>query len=139
MPRTTAWCSPWLGAGTGLRGGVSRRLGASRLIDLNIHRGVHPRIGAADVVPSSRSAPTSMQVCVELAQRVVVRIAAELDLPVYLYAEAARRPQRRRLPDIRRGEFEYFAAHIAGDDVGARFGPRRSVRPAPPPSAHDRR
>src|SRR5437667_9857518 len=88
---------------------------ASELIDLNVHRGVHPRIGAADVVPFVPLGSTPMALCVELARRVGRRIAVELDLPVYLYGAAAELPARRRLPDLRRGEYEHLRAHIATD------------------------
>jgi glutamate formiminotransferase len=99
---------------------------AASLIDLNVHRGVHPRIGAADVVPFVPLGSTPMDVCVELAQRVGRRIAAELDLPVYLYAEAAIQPARRRLPDLRRGEYEHLLANIATDpSLAPEFGPSR--------------
>src|SRR5260370_14840162 len=74
---------------------------AATLIDLNEHRGVHPRIGATDVVPFVPLGATSMQVCIELAVRVGRRIAAELELPVYLYGDAARTANRRRLSDLR--------------------------------------
>jgi glutamate formiminotransferase len=63
---------------------------AAELIDLEQHRGVHPRIGATDVVPFVPLGATSMWICIDAAVRVGRRIAAELDLPVYLYAEAAR-------------------------------------------------
>src|SRR5438477_3643273 len=86
---------------------------ATALIDLEAHRGVHPRIGATDVVPFVPLGATSMQLCIELAVRVGRRIAAELDLPVYLYGEAARRPERRRLPQLRRGEYERLRADLA--------------------------
>jgi glutamate formiminotransferase len=103
---------------------------AAELIDLREHRGVHPRIGATDVMPFVPLGSTSMQLCVELAQRVGRRLAAELDLPVYLYAEAAQRPDRYRLPDLRRGEYEYFREHIADDQrLVPDFGPLR-VGPA---------
>jgi glutamate formiminotransferase len=103
---------------------------AATLIDLQSHRGVHPRIGATDVVPFVPLGSTPMQLCIELAHRVGRRIAAELDLPVYLYAEAATRPERRRLPDIRRGEYERFRAHIGEDPrLAPDFGPAR-VGPA---------
>src|SRR5919202_3038297 len=99
---------------------------AAELIDLRQHRGVHPRMGATDVVPFVPLGATRMALCVELAQRVGRRIAAELDLPVYLYAEAAQRPERRRLPDIRRGEYEHLRAHMGLDPALAPdFGPRR--------------
>jgi glutamate formiminotransferase len=99
---------------------------AAELIDLNVHRGVHPRIGATDVVPFVPLGGTSMDVCVELAVRVGMRIAAELDLPVYLYGEAARSPDRRRLPDLRRGEYEGLKVSLPGDSrLAPDFGPAR--------------
>jgi glutamate formiminotransferase len=99
---------------------------ASRLIDLNAHAGVHPRIGATDVVPFVPIGATTMQVCVDVAVRVARRIAAELDLPVYLYGDAARTPQRRRLPDIRRGEYERLKAELGSDPrLAPDFGPPR--------------
>jgi glutamate formiminotransferase len=103
---------------------------AASLIDLSVHRGVHPRIGAADVVPFVPLGSTPMDLCVELAQRVGRRIGVELDLPVYLYGEAARQQTRRRLPDLRRGEYEHLRANIATDPTLApEFGPTR-VGPA---------
>src|SRR5205823_6758505 len=103
---------------------------ATMLIDLETHSGVHPRIGATDVVPFVPLGATSMQVCIELAERVGRRIAAELDLPVYLYGEAARRPERRRLPDLRRGEYEGLRANLEVDPrLAPDFGPR-SAGPA---------
>jgi glutamate formiminotransferase len=97
---------------------------ASSLIDLNTHRGVHPRIGATDVVPFVPLGGTAMQVCVELAVRVGRRIAAELDLPVYLYGEAARSQARRRLPDLRRGEYERLKNDLTTDpELVPDFGP----------------
>jgi glutamate formiminotransferase len=99
---------------------------ASELIDLTRHRGVHPRIGAADVVPFVPLGSTPMQVCVELARRVGRRIAVELDLPVYLYGEAAAQPHRHRLPDLRRGEYEHLLAHMETDpSLTPEFGPQR--------------
>jgi glutamate formiminotransferase len=99
---------------------------AAALIDLDAHSGVHPRIGATDVVPFVPIGATSMQLCVELAVRLGRRLAAELDLPVYLYGEAARQPERRRLPDLRRGEYEHLRANLALDpSLAPDFGPSR--------------
>ena len=103
---------------------------AAELIDLNQHRGVHPRIGATDVVPFVPLGATEMQVCIELAVRVGQRIAAELDIPVYLYGQAARSADRRRLPDLRRGEYERLRAELPSDPrLAPDFGPSR-VGPA---------
>jgi len=102
---------------------------AAELIDMSQHQGVHPRIGATDVLPFVPLGETPMAVCVELAERVGRRIAAELELPVYLYGEAARQPERRSLPTIRRGEYEGLLALIADDPTRAPdFGPRRLGR-----------
>jgi glutamate formiminotransferase len=99
---------------------------AAELIDLRHHRGVHPRMGATDVIPFVPLGATSMHLCVELAVRVGRRIAVELDLPVYLYGEAARRPERRRLPDLRRGEYEGLRSRLAAEPrMAPDFGPLR--------------
>lgn len=99
---------------------------AAQLIDLREHRGVHPRIGACDVLPFVPLGDTPLEVCVALAGEVGERIGRELDLPVYLYGAAARLPSRRRLADVRRGEYEGLRAAIASDPERAPdFGPRR--------------
>lgn len=102
---------------------------AVEAIDMREHQGVHPRIGALDVLPFVPLGDTWMQTCVELAHRVGRRIAESLDVPVYFYGEAALRPQRRLLVDIRRGQYEELRTAIATDparapDVGpASLGP----------------
>lgn len=99
---------------------------AAELIDLNAHRGEHPRIGATDVVPFIPVSGITMAECVALARRVGKRIADELDIPVYLYREAATRPERYDLPDIRKGEYEGLREIIGSDPARAPdFGPSR--------------
>ena len=88
---------------------------ASRLIDLNVHRGAHPRFGAADVVPFVPLHDGDMPLCVAAAETVARRAATELDIPAYLYEEAARSPERRNLADVRRGGFEELRESIAAD------------------------
>jgi glutamate formiminotransferase len=88
---------------------------AARLIDLNHHQGAHPRFGAADVVPFVPLREDDMPLCVRLAEQLGERVAAELAIPVYLYEEAARRPDRRNLTDVRRGEFEGLREQITVD------------------------
>jgi glutamate formiminotransferase len=88
---------------------------AAHAIDLRQHEGVHPRVGAADVVPLVPLRGASMAQCVELAQRLGQRVGEELRLPVYLYEEAARLPERRRLEVIRRGGYAGLAARMAFD------------------------
>jgi len=98
---------------------------AVQRIDLNVHRGEHPRIGALDVCPFVPVAGVSMADCVALATDVGQRIARELKVPVYLYEEAATRPERRALPDLRKGEFEGLREEIKTNPERAPdFGPR---------------
>ncbi len=99
---------------------------AARLIDLDTHRGQHPRIGATDVVPFVPVRGVTMEDCVAMARRVGERVARELDIPVYLYEHAATRPERRDLAYIRRGEYEALKQEIATNpDRAPDFGPKR--------------
>lgn len=99
---------------------------AAELIDMERHTGEHPRIGATDVIPFVPVQGVTMDECVEMAKKVGQRIASELGIPVYLYGKAATRPDRVRLPDIRRGEYEGLKATIAIDpDRMPDFGPPR--------------
>ncbi|MCS6906545.1 MAG: glutamate formimidoyltransferase [Anaerolineales bacterium] len=99
---------------------------AADLIDLNQHRGEHPRIGATDVVPFVPIRGVTMQECVELARRLGKRVGEELGIPVYLYEEAATRPERKNLENIRRGEYEGLKAEIeTNPDRQPDFGPAK--------------
>ena len=98
-------------------------------IDLGQHRGVHPRLGAADVVPLVPIRDTLLADCVLLAHELGRRIGDELDVPVYLYAAAATRPERRNLADLRRGEYEALLREIHRPQRRPDFGPAR-VGPA---------
>jgi glutamate formiminotransferase/formiminotetrahydrofolate cyclodeaminase len=98
---------------------------ATELIDLNVHRGEHPRIGATDVVPFVPLKGVTMEECVSLAERLGERVAENLKIPVYLYEEAARRPERRDLAVIRKGEFEGLREAIKTDpEREPDFGPK---------------
>jgi len=85
---------------------------AAALIDLNTHRGEHPRMGAVDVIPFIPVRGVTMADCIDLSRRVGERIARELSIPVYLYEESATSDARRNLATIRKGEFEGFAEKI---------------------------
>lgn len=99
---------------------------AAELIDLDRHQGEHPRMGATDVLPFVPLGETTMAECVMLAEQVGQRIGAELGIPVYLYYEAARRPARRWLPNIRRGEYEAIKEEIGRlPEREPDFGPAR--------------
>lgn len=85
-------------------------------IDLTRHLGQHPRIGAMDVLPFVPVGATAMETCVQVAREVGRTLAAELDLPVYFYEEAASRPERRNLALVRGGGFEVLrAAPLTGE------------------------
>ena len=99
---------------------------AARLINLDEHSGAHPRIGATDVVPFVPISGVSMQECVEIARRLGRRVGGELDIPVYLYEEAASSPERQNLETHRRGQYEGLKAEIETHAERAPdFGPRR--------------
>jgi glutamate formiminotransferase len=93
------------------------------LIDLRIHHGAHPRVGAVDVVPFVPLEGTKMDECVALAQTVGAQIAERFHIPIYLYENAATQPHRRDLPAIRSGGFENFAAKIHDARWLPDFGP----------------
>lgn len=85
---------------------------AAERIDMRLHRGEHPRIGATDVVPFIPIKGLTMDECVNLANSYGNRVASELKIPVYLYEAAARSSQRRNLADVRKGEYEGLAEKL---------------------------
>lgn len=95
---------------------------ASELIDMTKHSGAHARLGATDVCPFVPVSGVTMEDCVEIARQVGERVARELKIPIYLYAEAATRPERRRLPDIRQGEYEALPEKLKNPDFAPDFG-----------------
>lgn len=99
---------------------------ATALIDLRRHRGVHPRVGATDVVPFVPLRGATMRDCIELARAVGRRIGEELKIPVFLYEQAAARPDHARLETIRLGGPAGLAHRMDTDpDWTPDFGPRR--------------
>jgi len=103
---------------------------AVELIDMNAHTGEHPRMGAVDVIPFVPIAEVTMEECVGAARRLAREIWEALRVPVFLYAEAATRPERHRLPDIRKGEYEGLRAKLADPDWAPDVG-----EPVPHPTA----
>ncbi len=96
---------------------------ATELIDMRIHRGVHPRLGATDVLPFVPVSGVSMADCITLAHQAGRRIAEELSIPVFFYESAALKPERVNLEDVRRGALELLREQIATEpgrapDVG---------------------
>ncbi len=99
---------------------------ALELIDMERHTGAHPRIGAVDVIPFVPLGQTRLEECVDLARRFGEQIAMRFDVPVYLYGEAAMRPERRRLANVRRGQYEALRDEISTNPSRAPdFGPAR--------------
>jgi glutamate formiminotransferase len=97
---------------------------AAKLIDLREHQGVHPRIGAADVVPFIPLRDISLEFCATLARRLGKEVGEKLQLPVYLYEAAALRPERANLAYIRRDPYEKLCQTIHTDpDRTPDFGP----------------
>ncbi|HYT26754.1 MAG TPA: glutamate formimidoyltransferase [Actinomycetota bacterium] len=110
---------------------VAGAVACARLIDLTVHTGAHPRIGALDVLPFVPLGETTTADCVALAEQAGARLAGEVGVPVYYYGAAARRPERASLPKVRGKGFEELLATAATDparapDVGG---------PAPHPTA----
>jgi glutamate formiminotransferase len=86
---------------------------AGELIDLNLHQGAHPRLGAADVVPFIPIEGVSLEDCVAMARHTGEQIWKRYQIPVYLYEAAAASPERQNLENIRRGQFEGIRDEIA--------------------------
>ena len=105
---------------------LERLLAASiHEIDMDVHEGEHPRIGAVDVIPFIPLGSTTIDECIDLARRFGERIATRYDLPVYLYARAALRADREKLADVRRGQYEGLKEEIAHRGREPDFGPAR--------------
>jgi glutamate formiminotransferase len=94
-------------------------------IDMDVHEGEHPRIGAVDVFPFVPLTGTTIDDCVELARTFGARMAERFGLPVYLYARAATRGDREKLADVRRGQYEGLKAEIGQHGREPDFGPTR--------------
>ncbi len=100
---------------------------ATERIDMTRHQGAHPRMGATDVCPFIPMQGATLEDCVDLSRQLGRRVGAELGIPVYLYGAAAARPERRLLPDIRKGEYEALEDKLARPEWAPDFGPARFV------------
>lgn len=96
---------------------------ASHLINMAVHTGAHPRMGATDVCPLIPVAGITREECVAYAKRLAERVGNELGIPVYLYGDAATRPGRKNLPDIREGEYEALPEKMKNPDFAPDHGP----------------
>jgi len=99
---------------------------AKELIDMNTHKGEHPRMGAVDVIPFIPVSGATIADCAALAEKLGERIGRELEIPVYLYDRAARRPERKDLAKVRKGQFEGLREEIGKNpERDPDFGPAR--------------
>jgi glutamate formiminotransferase/formiminotetrahydrofolate cyclodeaminase len=96
---------------------------ATRLIAMSQHSGVHPRIGSTDVFPLVPLYGTTIEDCTTLSRQLAERIGMELHIPVFLYGDAAMRPSRRLLSDIRAGEYESLVQKIGKPGWEPDYGP----------------
>ena len=96
---------------------------AAQLIDMSTHHGEHPRMGATDVCPFVPLQGTTMEDCAALARKVAERVGRELGISVYLYGEAASRPERVSLATVRSGEYEGMSEKLQQAEWAPDFGP----------------
>ncbi len=96
---------------------------AAEVIDMAGHKGAHPRLGATDVCPFVPVCGVSMEECVQLAHELAERVGRELGIPVYLYEEAAQKPERRNLANIRSGEYEGLPLKLKDPAWQPDYGP----------------
>lgn len=96
---------------------------ASELIDMSIHSGSHPRMGATDVCPLIPVSGVTTEECVELSKEAARRVGEELGIPVYLYEKSAQKPERQNLAVIRQGEYEALPEKLKKPEWKPDFGP----------------
>ncbi|MFC2158576.1 glutamate formimidoyltransferase, partial [Acidobacteriota bacterium] len=95
---------------------------ASELLDMTKHTGAHSRMGATDVCPFVPVSGVTMEDCIEMAHQVAERVARELGIPVYLYEEAAQKPERQNLATVRQGEYEGLEEKFKNPDWMPDYG-----------------
>lgn len=99
---------------------------ATKLIDMRMHKGEHPRVGATDVVPFVPVSGVTLRECVVLSNKLAKKVAGELKIPVYLYEAAAKRKSRINLANVRKGEYEGLRIEIEKNPVRKPdYGPSR--------------
>jgi len=106
-----------------IEGALASAREAKERIDMTTHSGEHPRFGAMDVCPFIPVTGVTMEECAEVAKRFAKKAAEELGVPFYLYEEAATQPYRRKLPDVREGEYEGLQEKLKKPEWKPDFGP----------------
>lgn len=105
-----------------LEGALSISRTAAQLIDMTAHKGEHPRLGAIDVVPFVPIKNITMKECVKISEAYAERASEELNIPIYLYEAAARKPERENLANIRKGEYEGLTEKLKDKDWQPDYG-----------------
>jgi glutamate formiminotransferase/formiminotetrahydrofolate cyclodeaminase len=96
---------------------------AAELIDMSVHKGSHPRMGATDVCPFVPVSGISTEECIKLSEEVGERVGTELGIPVYLYEKSAKVPERENLAKVRMGEYEALEEKLKKPEWKPDFGP----------------
>lgn len=110
-----------------VQGAVNAARVARELIDMRKHSGEHPRMGAMDVCPFIPVANVTMDECVACAKEFAKQVSEELNIPIYLYEEAQTTEYRKKLPQIREGEYEAIPERITQPEWKPDFGPAKFV------------
>ena len=110
-----------------IEGALAAARVAREKIDMRTQKGEHPRMGALDVCPFVPVANVSMEECVEISKKFAERAATELKIPLYLYEHSQTREYRKKLPQIRKGEYEGLAEKIVQPDWKPDYGPAEFV------------
>jgi len=110
-----------------VEGALNSAKTARRLIDMTKHSGEHPRMGAMDVCPFVPVSNVTMEECVQCSLEFAKRASEELNIPIYLYEEASNIEYRKKLPQIREGEYEGLAEKIIKQEWKPDFGPAEFV------------
>ncbi len=112
---------------TVIEGALAAARVAREKIDMRTQKGEHPRMGALDVCPFVPVANVSMEECIEISKKFAERAAAELKIPLYLYEHSQTLEYRKKLPQIRKGEYEGLAEKIVQPDWKPDYGPAEFV------------
>ena len=110
-----------------MEGALNAARAARERIDMRVHSGGHPRMGALDVCPFIPVANTDIEECVAISHRFAERASEELGIPIYLYEAASNREYRKTLAQIRHGEYEGLAEKILLPEWKPDYGPAKFI------------
>ena len=101
---------------------------ASELIDMSIHKGEHPRMGATDVCPLVPIKGVSIDECIEYSHKLAQKVAKKLNIPVFMYEKSAKSKDRQNLANIRKGEYEGMSKKIKLKDWAPDYGNKFNIK-----------